>query len=50
MYQRGTWTCPSSNPGTSEKVWDFAVLSPAKFMKKYQITKEEYEALKEGKA
>ena len=43
LYLRGTWTCPSSNPGTTDKQWDLATLTKIQFMKKYNMTEMDYE-------
>lgn len=49
MYLKGTWTCPASNPGTSDKQWDLSVLTKKEFLAKYKISPQKYEELKAGK-
>jgi len=48
MYLKGTWTCPSSNPGTSDKQWDLAMLTEEEYCDKYRLTPTKYRLLKDG--
>lgn len=35
LYQRGTFTLPSGPAGTSQRKWDYSVMSKEKFVAKY---------------
>ena len=42
LYQRKTFTCPAAPQRTSQRSWDYSVLSKGEFIAKYGPNAEEY--------